>query len=207
VSHLRRIDTSTGLLSQLSTFKCRASRSPTHWEDNVEPEAGTAGDPQLVRAITRCPRLLQTEQINMFGFGRKPDHSGELLEFLVDAWEMKPRVAGAFIAAYGKGASTRLDEGTKRAEAQFAALSEAERLQLFAAGDEPRKFAVIAEAYNAFLTDIRKGKHAGTDVELAVWAILWNDSALLEQIDAGLANFIVESQPTKYPDIDLLAFS
>ncbi|MCK9687282.1 hypothetical protein [Scleromatobacter humisilvae] len=142
----------------------------------------------------------------MFGFGKKPDHSGVLLEFLVDVWKLKPRIAGAFIVAYAKEVSARYERGTAAAGTAASSMNAGARLAAFAMGDDPRKFAVMAQAYDAFTGDLRLSRHAGTDVELAIWSILWNDSELLRQIDAALADFVVEQQPTKYPDIDLLAF-
>ena len=41
-----------------------------------------------------------------------------------------------------------------------------------AMGDDPRAMAVVAQAYKAYLTDLRSGRHVGTEVEPAMWGIL-----------------------------------
>lgn len=143
----------------------------------------------------------------MFGLGRKPDHTGTLMEFFIDEWHMKPRYAGAFMSIYGGGASASLEQGMERTKAILTSMDPADRLRAIASGDDdPRQFAIAAEAYKAYLTDLRRGKHVGTDVEVAVWAILWNVSHIVETIDRGLATYIVNAQPEKFPDLDLLAF-
>ena len=51
------------------------------------------------------------------------------------------------------------------------------------------------------MADLRRGKHVGTDVEKAIWAILSNSSELLESIDSGLDQYIQEVEAEKFPDL------
>lgn len=139
----------------------------------------------------------------MFGFGKKPDHCGLLTEYLIEEVKLKPRLAGSFIATYGAGASARLEKGLKG----FQGMTQLQQLEARARGDDPRLFALIAEAYHAYLIDVRTGRIKGSDNELALWAILWNRTDLLESFDKALAAFIDEKQPELFPDIDLHAFA
>ena len=58
------------------------------------------------------------------------------------------------------------------------------------------------------MNDLRRGKHVGTDVEKAIWAILYEcrDDELSE-LDVGLAKFIGEHVEEKFPTLygDVLA--
>lgn len=117
----------------------------------------------------------------MFGFGRKPDHFNEFLEYLVDDWQMKARYAAAFLSAYRMDISVMHEDGLKRLDRSID-LSRAENRLLMHTMPNPKDFALVGQAYKACINDIRMGKHVNTDVETAIWAILWTRSDLLESI-------------------------
>ena len=60
-------------------------------------------------------------------------------------------------------------------------------------------FALVGQAYTAYLQDLRRGRHAGTDVERAIWALLVNHSELLAQSDKGVATYIGQHQEKQFP--------
>lgn len=142
----------------------------------------------------------------MFGFGKKPDHFPEFLEFLTEKWQMKPRYAAAFLNAYRTDISVMHEQGLKRLDASID-LSRPENRLLAYQMPDPRDFALVGQAYKAYLSDLRRGKHVDTDVEVAIWAILCNRSDLLESVDKPLAKYVIENQQTKFPTLFEDAFA
>ena len=132
----------------------------------------------------------------MFGFGKKPDHFNALMEYLVEHWHMRTRYASAFLSAYRKEISRTLEDGIKRTEALGIS-----PVAAIAMGDDPRAMAVVAQAYKGYLTDLRSGRHVGTEVEPAIWAILVNRSDLVASVDRGFAKFIDENWEKQHPDL------
>ena len=57
---------------------------------------------------------------------------------------------------------------------------------------QDHEVVIVAQAYMAYMADLRRDKHVGTDVEKAIWAILSNGSDLLDSIDSGLHQHIQE---------------
>ena len=135
----------------------------------------------------------------MFGFGKKPDHFAELMEHLVDRAGMRTRFASAFLSAYKDDVSKRFEEGTKRAQQTLAALSRAQ--QLMFNPSEVYDFAIVAQAYMGYMQDLRRGRHVGTDVERAIWALLVTHSDLVEQTDRALANWIAKEHEKQFPNL------
>ena len=124
----------------------------------------------------------------MFGFGKKPDHFVELMEHLVDRSGMRTRFASAFLSAYRDDVSKRFEDGAKRTQQTLASLTRAQQL-MFNPSDI-YDFAIVGQAYMAYMQDLRRGRHIGTDIERAIWALLVNHSDLLEQSDKALASYI-----------------
>ena len=143
----------------------------------------------------------------MFGlFGSKQDTKKafeELLAYLTDGWDMKGQYAGAFLEAYRRSISKIFAEVMKRYEA-IADSGNAE-LQLMTAAmggkDDAMDHILVAQAYRGYKDDLRSGKHVGTDVEIAIWAILANKSDVLEQIDKSLARYIDKEQEVRFPNL------
>lgn len=142
----------------------------------------------------------------MFGFGKKPDHFTTLLEYLVEHWQMKTRYASAFLSAYRTDISAMHEQGLKRLEASID-LSKPENRLLAYQMPDLRNFALVGQAYKACLNDLRRGRHVGTDVEIAIWAVLVNRSDLLADIDKPLAKYIEENHGIKFPALFEDAFS
>ena len=142
----------------------------------------------------------------MFGFGKKPDHYAEFLEYLTDHWHMKPRFAAAFLNAYRTDISVMLEQGLKRLNESID-LSRPENRLLAYQMPDPRDFALVGQAYKAYLNDLRRGRHVNTDVEVAIWAMLCNRSDLLESVDKPLAKFVTENQQTMFPTLFEDAFA
>ena len=130
----------------------------------------------------------------MFGFGSKPDHFNDLMEYLVEHWHMRSRFAAAFLSAYRKDVSSTLEEGIKRTRAMNIP-----SVAMLAMGDDPRAMALVAQAYKGYLSDLRRGKHVRTDVEMAIWGILANRSDLVASVDRGFASFIDDNWEKQYP--------
>src|SRR5712692_3748942 len=143
----------------------------------------------------------------MFGlFGSKQDAQKayeELLAYLTDDWEMKGRYAGAFLEAYRRSISKIYAEVMKRYGA-IANSGNAE-LQLMTAAmggkNDAMDHILVAQAYRAYKDDLLSGRHVGTDVEVAIWAILSNRSDVLEQIDKSLARYIDKEQEVRFPKL------
>ena len=135
----------------------------------------------------------------MFGFGKKPDHFADLMEHLVDRCGMRTRFASAFLSAYKDDASKRFEEGTKRAEQTFSTMSPVQRM-MFNPTDV-YDFAIVAQAYTAYLQDLRRGRHVGTDVELAIWALLTNHIELVQTTDKALATWIEQQHEKQFPNL------
>lgn len=141
----------------------------------------------------------------MFGFGNTPDHFGALLEYLVEDWGMRARFASAFLTAYRIPIS-KLHERGLRNLGRVAANGSADQ-RLIAMASEPRDYAIVGQAYQAYLKDLRRGRHVGTDVELSIWAILVSHSDLLTAIDAGLADFMQSKHSERFPQLFDTVFS
>ena len=105
----------------------------------------------------------------MFGFGRKPDHFLELMEHLVDRSGMRTRFASAFLLAYKDDVSMRFEDGSMRTQQTLATLSRVQQL-MFNPSDI-YDLAIVGQAYMGYMQDLRSGRHVGTDVERAIWAL------------------------------------
>lgn len=141
----------------------------------------------------------------MFGFGKAPDHFSDLLEHLVEDWCMRTRYASAFLSEYRTPISKIHEHGLKNLD-RVRTHGDAEQ-KLIALSTEPKDYALVGQAYQAYLTDLRRGKHVGTDIELVIWAILAHRIDLLESIDRGLARFIESKQEERFPDLFAEVFS
>jgi len=135
----------------------------------------------------------------MFGFGRKVDHFPELMEHLVERTGMRTRFASAFLSAYRDEVSQRLEEGSKNTQKILSTLSRAQQL-MFNPGDV-FDFAIAGQAYMSYLQDLRHGRHVGTDIELATWALMLNHMDLIEQTDKVVAAFVSREHQKQFPNL------
>lgn len=136
---------------------------------------------------------------------RTTDHSADFLSYMTGKWEMKDEIAKAFVAAYGTEMSRLHDQGLARLDGSIDLSTPENRLLAYQMPD-PRDFALVGQAYQAYAKDLQRGKHRGTPVEIAVWAILWNRSDLVQTIDPALAKYIDDNQEAVFKSIYDTAF-
>lgn len=102
------------------------------------------------------------------------------------------------VASIGR-AKKRLEEGSKRTQEMLSTLSRAQQLMFNPA--EVFDFAIVGQAYMGYLQDLRHGRHVGTDVELAIWALLLNHMDLIEQTDKAVAAFVNREHQKQFPNL------
>jgi hypothetical protein len=140
----------------------------------------------------------------MFGFSYRPDHFTELSVHLVEKWHMRARYASAFVSAYRRDISALHECGPGSFSGREMTVSSV----LSVGGDlHPCDFSLVKQAYKAYMTDLRQGRYLGTDVELAVWAILAKRSDLVRSIDSAIGKFIEGNWELLFPDHFEIAFT
>lgn len=138
----------------------------------------------------------------MFGFGKSYDEEYlEMYEFLTQDWEMKPEYAKPFLTEYKKKIGKILVEGKKRLQMMENSSDPETRLMSYANLGQAPVFALVAQAYNAYMGDLRRGKHVGTPIEKTIWAILSNRSDLVDDIDKAFGKWIYEKHEEKFPGL------
>ena len=147
----------------------------------------------------------------MFGlFKRTPDTQLEynaLQKYLREEWQMKPQFVSALLDTYRTEVCEKYRAAVIQHQTMEASQSAADRLQGAAFDNTFVDTALVAQARQAFLTDLRHGTHVGTDIELAIWAVLVNRSDILEHFDRGLANFTYEKYQERFPALFERVFS
>lgn len=136
-------------------------------------------------------------------FGSYKEELDDLREYLLSETGMRPRYTSAFLSAYGRRMAKRLRKAKQTIQGKGLAgrfTSPADRMGLLAGGVLDLGVAVVAIAYGSYMGDLRRGKHVGTDVEKAIWAILYEHrDDELSELDAGLAQYIREHVKKKFP--------
>ncbi len=141
----------------------------------------------------------------MFGlFGSKQDEQtayDELFAFLTDDWRMKEQYARAFLDAFRRDIAKIHKDILKKYETMERSDNPELRLAVVSMGGkrDALSHVLIAQAYNAYKLGLRRGQYVGTDVELAIWAVLSNRSDLLDPIDKAFANYIRNKYEEKFP--------
>ena len=125
----------------------------------------------------------------------------ELYEHLVEEWDMKPAYAKPFLDAYKKSVGKKLANGRKQMEKHMGGNDPTLSLAAYANLGQELDFSLVAQAYEAYMTDLRRGRHVGTVVEKTIWAILFNRSDLIETIDRPFQKFIDEKCQQKFPGL------
>lgn len=125
----------------------------------------------------------------------------ELYEYLTQDWRMKPGYAKAFLTEYKKSIGKILAEGKKRMAACKESGDSEELLLAMANIGQEYPFALVAQAYYAYMGDLRRGKHVGTAIEKTIWAILYNRSDLLSEIDKPMEKWIDDQSDEKFPGL------
>lgn len=139
--------------------------------------------------------------MRMFGLFSYEDVYDKLYEHLVSSWEMKEKYAKAFLDAYRKNISKIHSQGKKRLSALSNSNNTTYRLLGIIGEGDQNNYALVGQAYQAYMSDLRRGKYVGSDVELAIWAILANRSDLLETIDRAFVRYIDENAEKKFPNL------
>ncbi|MFQ2771212.1 hypothetical protein ACK3Y4_10820 [Aeromonas caviae] len=140
----------------------------------------------------------------MFGlFKSFDDEYLELYEYLTQDWGMRPEYAKPFLTTYKKSVGKRLHLLKKQNDKLLNSKTPGSTLLAiaqFGAGDE-QVYALVVQAHWAYMNDLRRGKHVGTNVEKTIWAILTNRSDLVEQVDRPFAKYIEKTSQEKYPSL------
>ena len=135
----------------------------------------------------------------MSWFKSYDEEYAELLSHLTKNWEMKPLYARAFLGAYKKSIGKMFSKSKTRSSQLRENPDPA--LSLFAmAYIDDYDFALVGQAYRAYMTDLRRGKHVGTTVEKAIWAILAR-SDLVEDLDRLFSEYIDDTHEEKFPGL------
>jgi hypothetical protein len=138
----------------------------------------------------------------MFGLFRSKERTQqayvELLGYMTQEWRMKERYARTFLDAYRNNVAKIHKEATGRFKAMADSGPEGHLLSIAHGGTE-HAMALVAQAYQGYMGDLRRGKHVDTDVELVIWAILSNRSDLVESFDKAFGNYIYEKHEDKFP--------
>jgi len=138
----------------------------------------------------------------MFGFGKSYDDEYlELNEYLTQQWGMNPEFAKPFLDSYKKNIGKKLSEGRKRMEMLENSPDPGVRLMRYANVGHEYDFALVGQAYQAYLVDLRHGRHVGTPVEKTIWAILAKRSDLVETHDRAFAKWIENKHEEKFPGL------
>lgn len=137
----------------------------------------------------------------MFGLRKKTPHSKEFLEYMVELLNMNRRYAEAFLHAYNIGISLTYAETLKK-----YGLSSQDHVLLESLDPDPFALSLVRQAYTAYVVDLRHGRFVGTDVEVAVWAILCSRPDLLESFDKTLAAYLEAHRETRFPTLFKVAF-
>ena len=124
---------------------------------------------------------------------------GELSEHLLsESFGMRRRYASAFLSAYGRRMAKRYGKATRMSESILASQSNLQQTTV-ALELVNLDIAFVAAAYQGYMGDLRRGRHVGTDVEKAIWAILDNRRDLLRDLDGGLAEYIGDQAEKRFP--------
>ena len=143
----------------------------------------------------------------MFGlFGSKESTQAvydELLNFMTDDWHMKERYTRAFLDEYRSSIAKLHKQFIERFEIAQRSDNAVLRLGTIAAGgrDYVLSLMLVTQAYQAYMSDLRRGKHVGTNVEFAIWAILANRSDLVRDFDKVFGQYVQEKYEELFPTL------
>ena len=150
----------------------------------------------------RLPQALYVIGAHVLGFGKTYDDEFlELYGYLTQQWEMKPGYAKPFLTAYKKSIGKIFSKGNARMASLEASQNPEARLLRYANLGQEYDFALVGQAYYAYMGDLRRGRHVGTPVEKAIWAILANRSDLVASLDNAFARWIDEKHEEKFPGL------
>jgi len=129
----------------------------------------------------------------------------ELYKHLTEDWCMKPDYAKPFLDAYKKSVGKMLSKGRKRMSQPMPQHTDFPHLQAALSGTtdfgQDYNFAIVGQAYQAYMRDLRRGKYVGTVVEKTIWAILSNRSDLVGLLDRPFEKYVDKKQEELFPNL------
>lgn len=138
----------------------------------------------------------------MFGFFKTYNNEAdELYDHLINHWDMRPEYARAFLDAYRKSLGRLLAKGRERMSMLENSDSPDMRMTRNLSRGEDEEFALVGRAYQAYMEDLRRGRHVGTKIEMAIWAVLVNRTDLVEHLDGGFARYIDSRWEEEFPSL------
>ena len=129
------------------------------------------------------------------------DEYFELYEYLTQDWTMKSKYAKPFLNTYKKSIGKMFYKGKKRM-ASFENSQDIRKQFLAVAGDDNEAYVLVAQAYKAYVKDLRRSTHIDTPVESAIWAILCKNPNLVGSLDNVLEKWIDDDNcRQKFPNL------
>lgn len=135
----------------------------------------------------------------MSWFKSYDEEYAKLFSHLTENWEMKPLYAKAFLGTYKRSIGKMLSKGKIRSSQLRESPDPELRLSATAYIDD-YEFALVGQAHRAYMNDLRRGKHVGTTVEKAIWAIL-AASDLIEYVDPLFSEYIDDTHEEHFPGL------
>jgi len=111
---------------------------------------------------------------------------------------MKNGYASVFLNEYRSAISKQYEKASKQTHNAFLSRSPD---ALEAAYNEVAEWALVGQAYHAYMSDLRAGKHAGTNIELVIWAILLVRIDLIEALDKAFSIFLTREHEKRFPNL------
>ncbi len=134
----------------------------------------------------------------MFNLFRKTDRYNELYSHLVNSWGMKSGFASVYLNEYNHKLSKMYDKGYSFNRQWILSENQETVEQIFSS---LRDSTLASQAVLAYRIDLRSGRHVGTNIEKAIWAILLYRIDLVEISDRGFAQYLLENQPRLFPGL------
>ena len=92
----------------------------------------------------------------------------ELYEYLTEKWKMKPGYAKPFLDAYKRIIGKTFCQGREKIKKLEKSSDPEIRLMMYSNVGQEYEFALVGQAYQAYMGDLRRGRHVGTPVEKVI---------------------------------------
>jgi hypothetical protein len=127
--------------------------------------------------------------------------ANEIKNYLINTWGMRSEYATPFVEVYKNDLGKLVSRGRKKmSELNLASSQGEEYLKMFS--DNDLRFSLVGQSYHAYFKDLRNGRHIGSPIEYAVWAILFFENDLVAAQNHAFANFIIKNVDSKVPGIE-----
>jgi len=140
----------------------------------------------------------------MFGLFKKTDRYNELYDHLVYGWKMKSGFAAAFINEYRDSLSKQYEKGLTFHRQEIMS-QDGDGLEMILLS--LRDTTIVSQAYLSYMHDLRSGKHVGTNIEKAIWAILISRRKIVATHNADFVEYLLESVDGKFPSLIFTVFN